>query len=50
MREDKDVNVQRKESKSSPSEVGVAAIKYLTYLIIFFGVLWFLIKYVFPMF
>ncbi len=47
MVENKDVEVERKEKKSDPSKVGVAAIKYITYLIIFFGILWFLINYVF---
>jgi cell division septal protein FtsQ len=42
--------IERKEKKADSSKVGVAFIKYLTYLIIFFGFLWFLISYVFPMF
>ncbi|MGM8213923.1 hypothetical protein ACLIBH_14240 [Virgibacillus sp. W0430] len=50
MQEDKDIEVNRKEKKSDSSKVGVAIIKYITYLIIFFGILWFLINYVFPMF
>lgn len=48
--EERNVDIERKETKSDPSKVGVALIKYATYLIIFFGILWFLIKYVFPMF
>ncbi|MEN1967074.1 hypothetical protein WMZ97_03250 [Lentibacillus sp. N15] len=47
---DNDVEVERKEKKSDSSKVGVAFIKYLTYLIIFFGVLWFLIHYILPLF
>ncbi|MGP4040004.1 hypothetical protein ACTWP4_08940 [Gracilibacillus sp. D59] len=47
MTHDKNVEVERKEKKSDSSKVGVAAIKYITYLIIFFGILWFLITYVF---
>lgn len=50
MNEDKDINVERKETKSDSSKVGVAVIKYATYLIIFFGLLWFIINYIFPMF
>lgn len=42
----RDVEVEKKEKKSDPSKVGVAAIKYIAYLIIFFGILWFLINYV----
>jgi cell division septal protein FtsQ len=42
--------IERKEKKTDSSKVGVAIIKYATYLIIFFGILWFLISYVFPMF
>ncbi|MCA0969493.1 hypothetical protein LCM20_02665 [Halobacillus litoralis] len=43
-KEDRDIEI--KEKKSDSSQVGVAAIKYITYLIIFFGILWFLINYV----
>ncbi|WP_404452415.1 hypothetical protein LG329_18830 [Virgibacillus necropolis] len=46
----RDVEVEHREKKSDSSKVGVAVIKYATYLIIFFGILWFLINYVFPMF
>lgn len=49
-KEDRDVEVKRKEKKSDPSKVGVATIKYLTYLIIFFAILWFLINYILPLF
>ncbi|WP_163582428.1 hypothetical protein [Gracilibacillus saliphilus] len=47
MTQHRDVEVERKEKKSDSSKVGVAVIKYITYLIIFFGILWFLITYVF---
>ncbi|WP_168927333.1 hypothetical protein [Halobacillus salinus] len=54
MKEDRDVDIEKqdrdievKEKKTDSSKVGVAAIKYITYLIIFFGILWFLINYVF---
>lgn len=47
---EKEVEIERREKKSDSSKVGVALIKYATYLIIFFGILWFLISYVFPMF
>jgi len=50
MDENKDVNVERTEKKSDSSKVGVAVIKYATYLIIFFALLWFIINYIFPMF
>lgn len=43
----KDIEVEKKEKKTDSSKVGVALIKYITYLIIFFGILWFLINYVF---
>ncbi|WP_182200593.1 hypothetical protein [Paraliobacillus salinarum] len=47
MEHNKDIEVEKKEKKSDSSKVGVALIKYITYLIIFFGILWFLINYVF---
>ncbi len=50
MDEHKDVEVERVEKKSDSSKVGVAVIKYVTYLIIFFGILWFLVNYVFQLF
>ncbi|MCZ0702781.1 hypothetical protein J2T56_001116 [Natronobacillus azotifigens] len=46
MVEDKDVEVDKREKKSDPSKVGVAFIKYAAYLIIFFGILWFVINYI----
>ena len=42
--------VERKEKKSDSSKVGVALVKYITYLIIFFGILWFIITYIIPLF
>lgn len=50
MDENKDVDVERRVKKSDSSKVGVALIKYGAYLVIFFGILWFIIKFVFPMF
>ncbi|GAE94960.1 hypothetical protein JCM21714_4161 [Gracilibacillus boraciitolerans JCM 21714] len=50
MDQNKEIEVEKKEKKSDPSKVGVALIKYVTYLIIFFGILWFLITYVFGQF
>ncbi len=38
--------IERKEVKSDPSRVGVAFIKYAAILIIFFGILWFIITYI----
>jgi len=49
MEEEKRVEVHREERADS-GRVGSTFIKYAAYLIIFFGVLWFLISYVFPMF
>ncbi|SDC20226.1 hypothetical protein SAMN05421734_10598 [Pelagirhabdus alkalitolerans] len=46
MVQDKDVDVQKTEKKTDPSKVGVAFIKYATYLIIFFGIMWFVINYI----
>lgn len=45
-----DKDIEKRETKNEPSKVGVAIVKYGTYLIIFFGILFFLIYYVFPMF
>lgn len=47
MEQNKDVEIEKTEKKSDSSKVGVALIKYTTYLIIFFGIMWFLITYVF---
>ncbi|WP_197282631.1 hypothetical protein [Bacillus sp. FJAT-18017] len=49
MEERRNVEV-RKEKHSDSSQVGSTFIKYAAYIIIFFGVLWFLINYIMPMF
>lgn len=49
MQERKNIEVKREE-RTDNSLVGATFIKYAAYIIIFFGLLWFLIKYVFPMF
>ncbi|WP_172797556.1 hypothetical protein [Bacillus sp. FJAT-27445] len=49
MEEKRNVEV-RKEEHSDSSRVGSTFIKYAAYLIIFFGVLWFLINYILPKF
>lgn len=49
MDEEKRIEVHREE-KTDSGLVGATFIKYAAYLVIFFGVLWFLISYVFPMF
>lgn len=49
MEEKKNIEVHREE-KTDSGLVGATFIKYAAYLIIFFAVLWVLIKYVFPMF
>ncbi|SEN87332.1 hypothetical protein SAMN04488134_102157 [Amphibacillus marinus] len=46
MDQHKDVEVQRTEKKTDTSKVGVAFIKYATYLIIFFAIMWFVINYI----
>ncbi|GIP40036.1 hypothetical protein J31TS4_33160 [Paenibacillus sp. J31TS4] len=50
----KDIEVDERhtnvERKSDSSAVASTFIKYLAYCIIFFGALYFLVKYVFPMF
>lgn len=38
------------EKKSDSSRVASTFIKYAAYLVIFFGALYFLVRYVFPMF
>jgi len=47
--EEKHIEVRREE-KTDSGLVGATFIKYAAYIIIFFGILWFLISYVFPMF
>ncbi len=49
MEEERKVEVRREEHTDN-GLVGATFIKYAAYLIIFFGLLWFLISYVFPMF
>ncbi|NGP46297.1 hypothetical protein G4V62_15590 [Bacillaceae bacterium SIJ1] len=46
---DRDVDIESREKKSDSSKVASTLIKYVTYLIIFFGILWFLINYILPM-
>lgn len=40
-------HIEKKEDKSN---VAATFIKYFAYVLIFFGLLWFLVQYVFPMF
>jgi hypothetical protein len=51
-RVDRDVEIETRnvEERNDSSRVASTLIKYVAYLIIFFGFLYFLIKYVFPMF
>lgn len=49
MDEEKRVEIKREE-RTDNSLVGATFIKYAAYIIIFFGFLWFLLKFVFPMF
>ncbi|MFC0469918.1 hypothetical protein ACFFHM_05050 [Halalkalibacter kiskunsagensis] len=48
----RDVDVERKnvETKKDIGKVASTFIKYAAYLIMFFGFLWFLVAYVFPLF
>ncbi|WP_166805841.1 hypothetical protein [Jeotgalibacillus sp. R-1-5s-1] len=39
-----------KEKKSDSGLVGATLIKYTAYVIIFIGIIWFLINYILPMF
>lgn len=52
MQENRNVEVEKKtvDKKSDTSKVWVAVVKYTAYLAIFFGFLYFLVRYVFPMF
>ncbi|MCY9589298.1 hypothetical protein ACFVVQ_01590 [Paenibacillus chitinolyticus] len=52
MDQDKNVDIEQRhiEKRSDSSAVASTFIKYAAYLIIFFGFLYFLIKYVFPKF
>ncbi|HEU5140475.1 MAG TPA: hypothetical protein VFT51_10890 [Bacillales bacterium] len=45
-----DIEIERKEKKSDSSLVATTFIKYAAYIIIFFGILWFLAQYILPMF
>lgn len=51
-RVDRDVEIETRnvEERNDSSRVASTLIKYVAYLIIFFGFLYFLINYVFPMF
>ncbi|WP_169801080.1 hypothetical protein [Halalkalibacter krulwichiae] len=48
----RNVDVERKhvETKNDKSKVFATFIKYASYLIMFFGFLWFLVNYIFPLF
>lgn len=50
--ENTNVDVERKEvqQRSEPSMVAATFIKYAAYIILFFGFLYFIVKYVFPKF
>ncbi|EGL15963.1 MULTISPECIES: hypothetical protein [Paenibacillus] len=52
MDQDKNVDIEQRhiEKRSDSSAVASTFIKYAAYLIIFFGFLYFLVKYVFPKF
>ncbi|HUC92799.1 MAG TPA: hypothetical protein VMS09_12365 [Paenibacillus sp.] len=52
MIENRNVEVEERhvEKKSDSSLVAATFIKYAAYIIIFFGALYFLVRYVFPMF
>jgi hypothetical protein len=47
--EDKDVRVEKRETKEDRGMVASTFIKYTAYLIIFFGIIWFIISYLLPM-
>ncbi|MFC7681198.1 hypothetical protein [Paenibacillus sp. GCM10028914] len=49
-RDSVEVETRNVEERNDSSLVASTLIKYVAYLIIFFGLLYFLIKYVFPMF
>lgn len=52
MEQNKNIDIEKTniEKKSDSSVVASSAIKYIAYLIIFFGALYFLVRYVFPLF
>ncbi|WP_164502875.1 hypothetical protein [Metabacillus mangrovi] len=47
---DEQRNVEVREKKTNSSLVASTFIKYAAYLLIFFGIIWFLINYILPMF
>lgn len=49
---DRNVEVEKRnvETKKDVGKVASTFIKYTAYLIMFFGFLWFLVSYVFPLF
>lgn len=49
-RDSVDVETRNVEERNDSSLVASTLIKYVAYLVIFFGLLYFLIRYVFPMF
>jgi hypothetical protein len=50
MDEHKNIETTKVEKKSDSSVVASTFIKYFAYVLIFFGALYFLARYVFPMF
>lgn len=47
--EDKEVKVERRETKEDKGLVASTFIKYTAYLVVFFGILWFIISYLLPL-
>jgi len=47
--EDRDVRVNKTETKEDRGLVASTFIKYTAYLIIFFGIIWLIISYLLPM-
>ncbi|WP_169306645.1 hypothetical protein [Cohnella pontilimi] len=47
---DVDIEERRVEEKNDSSLVASTFIKYAAYLVIFFGILYFIVRYVFPWF
>ena len=47
--EEKDVRMERKETKEDRGLVASTFIKYTAYLVIFFGIIWFIVTYLLPM-
>lgn len=50
--DDRNIEVEKRtvQKHSDSSKVGVALIKYTAYVLIFFGFLYFLVKFVLPIF